>query len=103
MRDDIKLLDEWLDIKESDAGLALNDYLKDDINFSQAARKAHSKDIEGRKKTSPGRIKSRTINAFKSKFKNSGLSLEEFIKQNEIEYKYVARLLKYAYYFKTRA
>ena len=103
MRDDIKLLDEWLDIKESDAGLALNDYLKDDINFSQAARKAHSKDIEGRKKTSPGRIKSRTINAFKSKFKNSGLSLEEFIKQNEIEYKYVARLLKYAYYMKTSA
>ena len=104
MREDIPLLDEWLNIDKSDAGLALNDYLQDDISLLQAANKAHSEDIVGRggkrKKTSPGRLKSRQINSFKSKFKDSGLSLKEFIKQNEEEYRNIARILKYAYYFK---
>ena len=96
----IKTLDEWLDIDKSDAGIALNDYLSGNKTLLQAADKAHSKDVKGRKKLLPGKNKSRQINAFKTKFKKSGLSLEEFIKQNEAEYKNVARLLKYAYYFK---
>ena len=107
----IKLLNEWFDIDKDKAGLALNEFLKDEISLSSAASKGRTKRPVGRwqfkGKTTPGRTKSRQINAFKSKFEKfqdeTGLSLEDFIKQNETEYRNIARLLKYAYYFKTRA
>ena len=112
---DSEAIDEWLNMDEDKAGLALNDFLQDEINLMAASNNASpeiskvKKDIEKRGGRPLGTRKdtgfrwnkeAKKVDAFKRKFKNSKLSLKEFIQQNAAEYRNIARTLKYSKYWR---
>ena len=89
---------EILDGKDK-ASVAMNKYLSGELNQNQAL----SEGAYGGKASQTyivGQRNRKKIDAFKKKFKNSGLSLDEFITQNQKEYFKLTRILKYGKYFK---
>ena len=99
-----KKIDEWLNIDKSISGSALNEYLLGNITQSQAAVQGGKKisGLAGKRDRIVGRKAQTKINNFKNKFikaQEKGISLQDFIKNNDSEYRNIAKLIKYGRYF----
>lgn len=102
-----KIMDKSNRLKEKDkildgsdkASPAMNEFLKGNLNMNQAMTKGKYSDSNITEVVgSPSRKK---LKAFQNKFKNSGLTIEEFIAQNKEEYYEMTKILKYGdYWFK---
>ena len=64
----------------------------------QAFKESAPKSVKEKnvKRTQPSYNNQKKLNTFKNKFENSNLTIEEFIKQNEIEFRNIALMLKNA-------
>jgi hypothetical protein len=81
------------------ASSAMNKYLMGELNQNQALSEAA---FSGKKSRTEvvGRNNRKKLRQFQIKFKNSNLSIEEFIAQNQKEYFELTRILKYGKYWK---
>ena len=63
----------------------------------QAVKKGTEKKLAGKKikRSTLSYNESRQLNSFKAKYKNSNLSLEDFINQNQAEFRNMALIIKY--------
>jgi hypothetical protein len=81
------------------ASSAMNKYLMGELNQNQALSEAA---FSGKKSRTEvvGKNNRKKLRQFQIKFKNSNLSIEEFIAQNQKEYFELTRILKYGKYWK---
>ena len=101
-----EIMDESNRLKEKDkildgtdkAAPAMNKYLLGELNQGQALTAGAWGESKG---MIVGKKSRKKINSFKLKFKNSNLTIEEFIAQNKEEYYEMTKILKYGdYWFK---
>ena len=80
------------------ASTSMNQFLKGDLDLDQAHNQGKWSESERGFKGSYGRKK---LKAFKEKFKNQNLPIDEFINKNKKEYYEMTKILKYGnFYFK---
>ena len=94
----LKERDKILDGSDK-ASFAMNEFLENRLNMNQAMTKGKYSDSD--KTELIGKFSRRKLKKFQDKFKNSNLTIEEFIAQNKEEYYEMTKILKYGdYWFK---
>jgi hypothetical protein len=99
-----EVIDEWINIENENAGKSLKSLMEGNISMTEALNKASEgiKPAWGMSKRTEiwgGKARS-AVNIFVKKFKdykakNPGITLDEFINQNQSEFNNAARYLKY--------
>ena len=93
-------LESWANLDKDASGMALEEFLSGDISYYKAWNKGADESIKNKtvkRSYITDDDKEKLLN-FKEKYleaKKSGITLEEFIKQNEAEYRNVALVIKY--------
>ena len=92
-----EILEGYSNLDKQDSGKSLKQYLDDDLTIMQAVKKGTEKKLAGKKikRSTLSYNESRQLNSFKAKYKNSNLSLEDFINQNQAEFRNMALIIKY--------
>ena len=92
-----ELLEGYTNLDKQISGESLKQYLADDLSMMQAVKKGTEKELAGKKikRSSLSYNESRQLNSFKRKYEMSGLSLEDFINENQMEFRNMALIIKY--------
>ena len=92
-----KNLEDWTSLDKQKSGNSLKKFLSDELNMLQAVKEGTDEKLGKKmlKRSSLTYNESNMLKEFKKKYKDSNLTLEEFINQNQAEFRNIALTIKY--------
>jgi len=92
-----KNLEDWSSLDKQKSGNSLKKFLSDELNMLQAVKEGTDEKLGKKmlKRSSLTYNESNMLKEFKKKYKDSNLTLEEFINQNQAEFRNIALTIKY--------